>query len=122
MIAHLIASERETQSWIASLIEGQEADFEHTANTSDRIRATIMTFPETSGLLSELKHCMEETTAVIAALPAEFVRRKGSFWRVGYAILEIPSHFENHTNQIRDIFAAAQTAEPEEILGPENQL
>lgn len=122
VLAHLIAFERETQSWIANLIEGQEADLEHKANTSDRIRATITTFPETSILLAELKDCMEDTTGLLAALPAEFVRRRGSFWRVGYAILDIPSHFENHINQIRDIVAAAQTAETEEILGPEHQL
>lgn len=121
VIAHLIASERETQSWIANLVEGQEADFEHNANAPARIRAMITTFPETTNLLAELKHCMEETTALIAALPAEFIRRKGSFWRVGYAILDIPSHFENHINQIRDIFAVAKKAESEEILGPENQ-
>lgn len=101
VLAHLIANERETHSWFASLIEGQEADFMFHANLPARIAATVIAFPTLASLVEELKRCQAETAAMISVLPAEFVSRKRSYWRLGYNLLEMPSHYQSHLAQIR---------------------
>ena len=84
MLAHLIATEREIHAWIARRVEGQEADFGLRANQPVRIRAIISTFPLLASLAAELKRNQAETVAMAYDLPEEFVRRRRSYWRVGY--------------------------------------
>lgn len=106
VLAHLIATERETHSWIAGLIEGQEADFTYHANLPARITAIVSAFPGLAELLSELQRNMAETVALLSSLPQEFVTRKRSYWRLGYDLLETPLHYEDHISQIRAVLEA----------------
>jgi uncharacterized protein YndB with AHSA1/START domain len=108
ILAHLIATERETHSWMAGLIEGQEADFIFHANQTTRIAATASAYPTLTSLLSELKRNQAETVAMLAALPPELTRRKGSYWRLGQTILQTPYHYKDHTEQIKATIAEAK--------------
>jgi uncharacterized protein YndB with AHSA1/START domain len=104
VLAHLIATEREIHAWIARRVEGQEADFGLRANQPVRIRAIISTFPLLAGLVAELKRNQAETVTMAYDLPEEFVRRRRSFWRVGYVLLHVASsHLPNHLAQVRAI-------------------
>ena len=102
VLAHVIATEREIHAWIARRVEGQEADFGLRANQPVRIRAIISTFPLLAGLVGELKRNQAETVAMVYDLPEEFVRRRRSYWRVGYELLLMPAiHLPTHLAQIR---------------------
>ena len=107
ILAHLIASERETHSWFAGLIDGQDADFAFHANSPVRVAAIISAFPTLSNLLAELKRNLAETLAMVAGLPEEFVARKRSYWRLAYQELTAQQHFDDHLAQVKANLAAA---------------
>ncbi len=106
ILSHLIASERETHSWIAGLIEGQEADFVFHTNHPLRVKATVTAIPRLEDLLAELKCNQAETIALINGLPPEFVARKRSYWRLGYNLLQNPLHIQEHLAQIEILLNA----------------
>jgi uncharacterized protein YndB with AHSA1/START domain len=107
VLAHLIATEREIQAWIVR-VEAQEADFGLRANQPVRLRAIISTFPLLAGLAAELKRNQGETVAMAYELPEEFVRRRRSYWRVGYTLLQIAtSHLPDHLAQMRAMLEKA---------------
>jgi len=106
VIAHLIASERDVQSWIASLVVDHE-ERAFTSNVDVRVKAMVEVFKTMPALVEELKRAQAETAAMITALPPEFVAHKGSYVRVGRGVLE-DFHVLEHVKQIR---AAIQSAE-----------
>jgi uncharacterized protein YndB with AHSA1/START domain len=114
IIAHLIATERDNQAWIAGLIEGKEPDLDFSPlSTTTRIRATLSAYPKMASLLDELKRSMAETIALFDALPEEFVVRKRSYWRMGYTILQENYHLEEHLDQIKANIKAYQLKAPQ---------
>jgi uncharacterized protein YndB with AHSA1/START domain len=116
VMAHLIACERETHSWIAGLIEGQGAEFEYHANLPTRIIAILAAFPTVKALFDEFKRNQQETLAMLRAVPPEFVARKRSYSRMGRELLEFSSHYENHVDQIRAALEASRNQPVPEML------
>jgi uncharacterized protein YndB with AHSA1/START domain len=102
ILAHLIHSERNFQSYIDDRIGGYDrwADDEG-GNIDARIQATIVAYKTTNGLIQELKHLCEETIIFIQLLPSDFVARKNSYYSVGVLIAQGPIHIEGHIDQIR---------------------
>jgi len=45
--------------------------------------------------------------AMLAALPENFLARKGSFWRLSLVLLSSPQHAQAHYQQIRSVIASA---------------
>lgn len=109
IVAHLIIGERDTHAWIADLIGGQERwSDSFTGNDLSRHRATAAIYATVPTLLEELQRNEAETVAMLAALPAEFVARKGSYWRLGYSQLSLADHTREHFGQIRAAIEAAR--------------
>jgi len=116
VLAHLIATERELQAWIARRIVGQEANFVLYANQPVRIRAIISNFPTLAGLKAELKRNQAETVAIAYDLPEEFVARRQVYWRVGYILLQTSArHLADHLVQIRETLEKARQAPGGEV-------
>jgi uncharacterized protein YndB with AHSA1/START domain len=110
-LAHLIAAERETQAWIADLINDDERwsdRFENPTSVAARLCATAAVFPSVPLLLEALKRSRTETVAMLASLPAEFVARQRNYWRLGHELLEQPEHYELHCHQIRAAIESAR--------------
>ena len=109
ILAHLIHSERNFQSYIDDMIGGYErwADNE-SGNNDARIQATIVAYKTTNGLIQELKRLCEETINFIQLLPPEFVARKDSYYAVGVQIAQGPIHIEGHIDQIRSVINFAK--------------
>ena len=102
VICHLLAGERDLHAWIANLIGGEEAWWDGWAgNVEQRYAGTLATYPTLRSLLEELKCAETETVGIVAALPAEFVAHKSSYWRVGHNLLSAPDHIAEHLEQIR---------------------
>jgi uncharacterized protein YndB with AHSA1/START domain/uncharacterized damage-inducible protein DinB len=99
-LSHLIAVERDLQSWISGLMDGQDSNIIFHTNNPIRLRATVSAFTTPTALLEELLRSEAETIALIRALPSELVARKGTFWRLGYNALELPEHTREHIQQI----------------------
>ena len=109
-LAHLIASERWLHGWVTDMIGGNEPWYDDWGgNVPARHAAVLAVYPTVVALLEELKRCELETVALLAALPPEFVARKGSYTRLGYHMLESPGmHPRQHLEQIRDALKAAK--------------
>jgi uncharacterized protein YndB with AHSA1/START domain len=114
ILAHLIHSEREFQSFTSDLISGYErvAD-DFGGNIDARVTATVFVHPTLTELLDVFKRSTAETNALIAAAPPEFVTRKGSYTRLGYSCLDsTASHILGHLAQIEATVQAARQAKP----------
>jgi len=104
VVAHLIAAERENQTWITDLLNDDERwsdRFENPTNVPARVSATVAAYPTLAAIVEAWKRSMAETAAMLAALPPEFVAHKGSFWRLGRDLLQAPEHVQEHSAQIR---------------------
>jgi uncharacterized protein YndB with AHSA1/START domain len=106
-LAHLISHERELQIWITDLLCDDERwsdRFENTEVIYARLAAIVRGQPGLAGMLGELRRSQEETADMLAALPAEFVAHRGTYWRLGRSLLEgvqPPNHVQEHTAQIQ---------------------
>jgi len=111
-LAHLITGERWFHNWISDLISDSEPWYDHWGgNVPARNAALLSVYPTLPMLLEELKRSEAETIALLAALPPEFVARKGSFTRLSYNLLEMPGyHTRTHLDQMRQAVEAARAA------------
>jgi uncharacterized protein YndB with AHSA1/START domain len=114
VLAHLITHEREQQAWIADLLCDDERwsdRFENTEVVPARIAAIVSTHSTLAQMVDALKCSQSETVHMLAALPAEFVAHRGTYWRLGRSMLERvqpPNHVQEHTEQIQAAIASAR--------------
>lgn len=101
IIAHLIHSERDHQSWVGNLVLSQEPMVDDFAGNLDaRVKATASLYPNLSDLLSGYKMSVEETALCVALLPLSVTADKGVFWRLAFVGLQLPMHSQSHFEQI----------------------
>ncbi|MBN2112775.1 MAG: SRPBCC domain-containing protein [Acidimicrobiia bacterium] len=101
VLCHLIVGERATHDYITQLVGGQEHWIDDWPGNLDIAHAGLLAvFPTPGGLLKELRRNRAETWAMLAALPQDFVARKGSYWRLAYGMMEGRLHDEGHLQQI----------------------
>lgn len=108
VLAHLIHSEQGLHTSIVETIMSAEPIYErYPENWSGRNYATISAFPGIKDLIEEYRRLMQETIVLISEIPAEFVARKGSYWRFVFNLLQLSYHFNSHANQIKAAMDAA---------------
>jgi uncharacterized protein YndB with AHSA1/START domain len=114
LVAHFVACERDLQSWVADMLNDNTIgdSLEFRPNVTVRLRALVARYPTLPALLDELKYSSDETIALVAAFPPEFVARKHMFGRVAQWITEVvPGHLrEEHNEQLKATLAAARRA------------
>jgi len=109
IIAHLIHNERGVQTTINEIFDGQEASYDgFSGNLNARNQATLQAFPTINDLVTEWKRLNKETVALLAFLPDDFIKRKGSYWRLTYQLLNFPTHFYTHLDQMQTTLQAAR--------------
>ncbi len=114
IIAHLIHSERDWQSYIGELTMGTERWYDSFGgNSHARARATVATYGSLPALIAALRQAEQETVALLATLPPDFVARKASYWRVAYNSLQDIYHAREHFAQIAAALTAARGAPPQ---------
>ena len=109
VIAHLIIDLRETQQYISDLIGSEERWTDGNAgNVPARITALTSVLKTLSEARAELKRAQDETVAMVAALPGEFVSRRGSYWRLGHGLLQSSTHTQEHAAQVQAAIDSAR--------------
>jgi hypothetical protein len=113
VLAHLIHGERYQHIQIAELAGGHEGWHDDWGgNSHAQVAATVRAYPAVTALLDELKRHHVETVTFIENLPAEFLQRKNSYWRLAYDLLDTPFHHRAHLEQMRAAIEQAPAAEP----------
>jgi hypothetical protein len=109
VVAHLLLGERYNCFYIVELIAGQERwSDDYGTNLPEQTRAVVAAYPTIAEILNEYARSQTEVLSLVANLPAEFVARKGSYWRMALGFLEGGGwHTRSHFDQIR---AAIQSA------------
>ena len=109
VVAHLLDGEGDGHAFISDLVLGVErigdGPFE---NSHLRTRVTGGSYPNYRTMLESYKRLEEQTVAMLAGLPDEFVARKGSFWRLAYGYTQGRPHYEEHFTQIRAALESAR--------------
>mgnify|MGYP001339420092 FL=1 len=114
LVAHLVLTERDLQSWAAQMINDREVgeDLEFRPNATVRVDALVARLKTLPALRRELALAQEETARLAEQLPRAFVtKRKHLYRRLAGWIVEItPGHFDQeHREQFaRAIKAAAR--------------
>jgi uncharacterized protein YndB with AHSA1/START domain len=115
LIAHFIACERDLQSWIADMLNDNTVgdSLEFRPNVTVRLDGIARRYGTVAALMGELRAATEETLALLAALPAEFVGRKHLYQRVASWMLNVvPGHLpDEHGTQFDSTLAAARQAQ-----------
>ena len=110
VLAHLIHGERYGQVWMVELIDSNEAHHDGWGgNLHAQVEATASVYPTIQEMLADYGRLREETIALIARLPQDFVARKGSYWRLAYNLVDDPFHHRLHLDQMRLALAAARS-------------
>jgi len=108
VLAHLIHAERGVHTFIQDIVGGYEPIYDDGANMTVRNIATITSFPTVKDLLAEHERLVKESIAFISLLPESFTQHKSSYWRLGYNVLQPPSHLHSHLAQIKSAIQAAR--------------
>jgi hypothetical protein len=102
VLAHLLDGEGDYHSIIAELVQGAERMSDGPFDNSDlRTSVTADSYASPEEMLAAYRHLEEQTVALLAGLPDEFVARKGSYWRLAYGYTQARPHYEEHFAQIR---------------------
>jgi uncharacterized protein YndB with AHSA1/START domain len=109
VVAHLLDGEGDYHAYITELVQGVERIADGPFENSDlRVRVTAGSYSGYREMLESYRRLEEQTVALLAGLPDEFVARKGSFWRLAYGYTQARPHYEEHFAQIRAAIASAR--------------
>ena len=108
VLAHLLDGEGDGHSSIADLVPASERVSDGPfANSHLRTAVTAASYATPGEMLDAYRHLEDQTAALLASLPDEFVARKGSYWRLAYSYTQARPHYEEHFAQIRAALEAA---------------
>jgi uncharacterized protein YndB with AHSA1/START domain len=100
VVAHLIAVERDTHSWIVSISEDDETNNPFHNNVPQRVRGLTAAYPTLEALTDELHKAEVATVAMLDSLPAELNARKHLLRRLGGWLVALPDHSREHFAEI----------------------
>lgn len=109
VVAHLIHNERSNSIFLASVMDGNEAQYDGAgSNVNAQMEATVKANPSIKLMLDVLRRCVEEVLQFAVLIPDDFVaNNKGSYYRFGSILLQPNFHLGSHTQQIKDALASA---------------
>jgi uncharacterized protein YndB with AHSA1/START domain len=104
VVAHLILTERWLQNFIGGLLQGPEPSG-YTANTQARIDGLVQVYPTADAILAAYEASLDETVALVRAMPADALERKTNLWWTTFELHQLEQHARQHLNQIADALA-----------------
>jgi len=109
IVAHLLHNERDIQSAIQDLYFSEERVTDGFAGNLDaRVQATVSAYETLERLLDAYQRSQAETVELLRRLPDDFLQQKGSFWRLGFRLLQFNTHTQEHSGQISLAVAAVR--------------
>lgn len=107
VVAHLLDGEGDSHAEITDLVKsGERFSDASFSNSHLRTAVTAWSYPKVSEMFEALRHLEEQTVSIVEQLPAEFVARKSTFWRLAYNYTQTSDHNDEHLEQIRAALTA----------------
>jgi uncharacterized protein YndB with AHSA1/START domain len=103
IVAHLIAVERDVQTWITTLIEDSNLTPSFHANEWTRLTALVATYRTIADLLAELKRSEAATVTMLATLPPAVASRKYVLYVLSLWLPGLPEHAREHLIELRQL-------------------
>jgi uncharacterized protein YndB with AHSA1/START domain len=103
VVAHLIAVERDVQTWITALIEDGNLTPSFHANEWTRLSALVATYTTIADLLAELKRSEAATVSMVATLPPTVASRKYVLYVLSLWLPSFPEHAREHLIELRQL-------------------
>jgi hypothetical protein len=103
IMAHLIAVERDLQTWITALIEDSNLTPSFHANEWTRLSALVATYPTLADLLAELKRSETATVTMLATIPPAVASRKYVLYTISLWLPGFPEHAREHLVELRKL-------------------
>ena len=109
VLGHLVLGEQFFPNYYLTLLQGQEMWSDSWAGNSNELtRAAVSAYSTVAELLEELQRLSNLMVAFIEAWPAEFLARKGSYFRTAWQLLEGHMHTQAHMAQIQEAIAKSK--------------
>jgi uncharacterized protein YndB with AHSA1/START domain/uncharacterized damage-inducible protein DinB len=108
VLAHLINTEQENQTFIAGLVVGTELET-FSSNLDARVNATLNQYQTSQALLNAFKNTNNQTKNLISNLPDTFLQRKASVVRLQLNAELYAIHPRQHLGQINRAIASARS-------------
>lgn len=108
-LAHLAQNEESLRATLDDLLGGYErwAD-DWGGNLDVHVRALAETYPTVAAMLGHIKNNIAANIAFVHHLPLTFTRRKNSYNRLAWTLLQNPTHISGHFEQLQNALAAAK--------------
>jgi uncharacterized protein YndB with AHSA1/START domain len=107
VLAHLVASERDVHTWIASIAEDSDIEQPFHANDNVRVKSIVAANPTAKEMIEAVKRAEAEIVAAIELLTPQAVARKHMFRQIATWIPTFPSHHREHFAHIKALLEAA---------------
>lgn len=101
VLAHLIASERDTQVWIASMTEDFDLEQPYHSNSPERLQAITKVYSPLSTMVEELKREEALTIELAASLSEETAGHKHWYNQLAGWLSTFDTHHREHFTEIR---------------------
>jgi len=101
VLAHLIASERDTQVWIAAMTEDFDIEQPYHSNSPERVGAIAKVYSPLSALVEELKREEALTVELAASMSEETAGHKHWFNQVATWLSSFDTHHREHFAEIK---------------------
>jgi len=103
VLAHLIASERDTQVWIAAMTEDFDLEQAYHSNSPERLQAMVSVYNPLPALAEELKRSEAVTVALAASLSKETAGHKHWFKQLATWLTTLHDHHREHFGEIKKL-------------------
>jgi uncharacterized protein YndB with AHSA1/START domain len=109
VLGHLILGDQFLPNYYLALLQGQELWSDGWGGNSNELtRAAVSAYPSIPELLGELRRLSNLMVAFIETWPAEFLSRRGSYFRTAWQLLEGQTHTQAHLAQIQAAITASR--------------
>ncbi len=107
ILAHLVASERDVHTWIASIAEDSDVQQVFHSNDNVRVQSIVAAHPTINDMVQELKNAQAEVVAAIEQLRPDAVARKHMFYQVAVWITTFQAHHRGHFALVKTMLEEA---------------
>ncbi|HET9496593.1 MAG TPA: SRPBCC domain-containing protein [Chloroflexia bacterium] len=108
VIGHLTSLEHDTQAYIASLIEDDQAPVNFHSNVFERVSAITQVQGTVPELVEQFRRALEASALMVESLPEETMARKAGIMNLAVILGGFEDHARGHIEEMKALVAKAR--------------